>query len=367
MEINRSNYEIWVIDYLDGNLDADHLIMFKNFLNKNPDIEQEMNYFEPIIAIPEEKKYHFKTSLKKKSADLSDDQFCYLCIAYFENDLSEEQSEELHVIVANNPLREKTFNLISKLRLSPGEIEYIDKSRLKKQITNGNPVLRIILAGLSVAASVAIFFLAFNNLSEEKEITTALNSTTETLDPLIQINPIEEPLINIPEQTEINTNVSSSPENVSFRTNNVDESALPVYEDPAIAPEFIEETTVIGLFNLEKIYNINVDFATPIQTGTLVAINNRTPSPVATGEPKGLKNYIAGIFRKKILKDENPASGPLKGYEIADFGIDGLNKILGWNMSFEKLTDKNGDISSLVFSSNLVKINAPARKVVVVQ
>src|SRR5512137_50486 len=132
MKIDRSNYEIWLIDYLDGNLGDDQIGIIKSFLEDNPDLEQEMRFLENCNTHPGKEVYPDKSFLIKNASDLSDEQFNCLCIAYAENDLTKSQSEELFEIVAANSLREKTFNLIRRIKLEPYQIKYQRKNKLKK-------------------------------------------------------------------------------------------------------------------------------------------------------------------------------------------------------------------------------------------
>jgi len=41
MQIDRSNYEIWLIDWLDGKLDDPEVEQLQRFLGDNPDIKEE--------------------------------------------------------------------------------------------------------------------------------------------------------------------------------------------------------------------------------------------------------------------------------------------------------------------------------------
>ena len=43
MQIDRSNYEIWFIDWLDGNLNSLQVEQLKLFLDQNPDLREELN------------------------------------------------------------------------------------------------------------------------------------------------------------------------------------------------------------------------------------------------------------------------------------------------------------------------------------
>ena len=42
MKIDRNNYEIFVLDFLEGNLDSDEMNEFRSFLEKNPELKQDV-------------------------------------------------------------------------------------------------------------------------------------------------------------------------------------------------------------------------------------------------------------------------------------------------------------------------------------
>ena len=75
-----------------------------------------------------------------------------------------------------------------------------------------------------------------------------------------------------------------------------------------------------------------------------------------------LSKFIARVFREKILKEEPGSDAPVKPYEIAAAGIDGLNWLFGWDMSLVAVNNKEGDLKSIYFSSRILKFNAPVRK-----
>jgi hypothetical protein len=75
-----------------------------------------------------------------------------------------------------------------------------------------------------------------------------------------------------------------------------------------------------------------------------------------------LSRFIAKTFREKILKETKAKDTPLKAYEIAEAGVSGLNKLLGWEMALDKKNDENGELKSVYFSSKILKFNAPVKK-----
>ncbi len=51
MQIDRSNYEIWFIDWLDGNLTGKEIEQLKLFLDQNPDLREEFNDLAPVNMV----------------------------------------------------------------------------------------------------------------------------------------------------------------------------------------------------------------------------------------------------------------------------------------------------------------------------
>ena len=62
------------------------------------------------------------------------------------------------------------------------------------------------------------------------------------------------------------------------------------------------------------------------------------------------------------MKENVYDNSPLKSYEIAEAGISGLNKLLGWQMALSTSNDENGDVKSVYFSSKMLKFNVPVKK-----
>ena len=88
-------------------------------------------------------------------------------------------------------------------------------------------------------------------------------------------------------------------------------------------------------------------------------------SPVSIDYDDGRSNigkFIARTFRDKILREKKVNDTPLKPYEIAEAGITGLNKLLGWEMALNEKTDVDGNVKSIYFSSKMLKFNAPVKK-----
>jgi hypothetical protein len=131
--IDRNNYEIFFIDYIDGNLPLGEIDLLLDFLNENPDLAEELKGLEKIILRPV---FHLQNSfahLKKTDLDLPEI-FEETCIRAIENDLSDK---ELHDFDDYLQQREDQKRIFELYRLTVSEpdpfIVYEKKYRLKKK------------------------------------------------------------------------------------------------------------------------------------------------------------------------------------------------------------------------------------------
>ena len=97
MKPNRSNYEGWFIDYIDGNLNTRDVDQLLSFLGENSDLKEEFDEISNFRIKPDNKIFSNKLLLKKSVSDLPESQFEFLCVAAAEGDLHEEQISELGI------------------------------------------------------------------------------------------------------------------------------------------------------------------------------------------------------------------------------------------------------------------------------
>ena len=95
MEINRHNYEAYLLDQLEGRLSVDDQEKLHDFLLLNPDCHRELSEIEPWILDGEELSFQNSKRLKKELPDhstiLENHNFDLYSIARMEGDLSDDQ------------------------------------------------------------------------------------------------------------------------------------------------------------------------------------------------------------------------------------------------------------------------------------
>ncbi len=156
MKINRNNYEIFFIDYLDNNLSQSNLLEFMAFLAENPDLEDELNNIKNVKLISEKIDFVFKSDLKKSA--ITSESFYELCIKYIENEINIEEKNELFDAIKQNPTFKNEFELfkLTVLKLD-NSISFSNKSALKRRILN--PYYKNIIKFASVAAAAIVLFV----------------------------------------------------------------------------------------------------------------------------------------------------------------------------------------------------------------
>jgi len=136
--INRNNYESYLIDLMEGNLDARTTEEVMLFLDANPDIKEEFAEFENVAVEPVEVTFEDKSALKQKEVlpvgSVSEENYETKFIAYYEHDLSLLERKDVEQFVKLNPDLKKEFVFFGKLIISKDEsIVFAGKDDLYKR------------------------------------------------------------------------------------------------------------------------------------------------------------------------------------------------------------------------------------------
>ncbi len=104
--ITKENYEIYVIDYLEGTLPDSIVKEMESLLITYPDLKETLNNLEETKLLPIEVKFSRKKRLKKEE--------CYECVDYYAIAAAEQSLTEIDRINLGNHIYDADFkNLIS--------------------------------------------------------------------------------------------------------------------------------------------------------------------------------------------------------------------------------------------------------------
>lgn len=361
MDINRNNYESFFIDYLDGGMPPDQVIKLMSFLKENPDLKTELEEFEEINVKPDKKRFESKTSLKKAFV-VNDSNFDNLCIASLEGDLTNEESILFQTWLKQNPLKAREFELYKKTRLIPEKITFDFKSTLKK-----SSVARIftpkVRGYFSAAASIIILITLYLFISKpDNENTIISEIITDTTTVETKSQPSQEPQTKLNIEKEIipyNKSGDSKQHENKPRSNNIVEKPV-IAQDLNIGPDksnhLIQPDTIDLTLNKIQRKEINPLPEKSI-LAALVSIKNLEVVE-NTHDNLTLSQMAVKTFKSEILKEEKTKINPDKFtlWDIADVGIIGINKIIGWKMDFDKEYNDDGELIALGFDSNTISL-----------
>lgn len=348
MKISRSNYEIWFTDSADNNLTKAQIEELNIFLQLNPDLKEEYEEFMDAMNSDRHSCFRGKERLTKSPEELPEDQFEMLSVAFHENDLTGKQREEVLEMVAADAEKKKIFDTIGRIRLRAPATPYGRKEALLRK-TPISAVLRVTWIALGAAASVAAIMLVSSLLRFEKPSDLPLAAASR-----------DSILINAPQKLTAprneagkepafnhNRNIIASVEKQEMQSISVSERNTPEQADIPGKISFTGAVFIAGIASPQK----------------YLAGSTASFSPVAVDDGRSrISKFIARTFREKILNEKEVSDTRLKGYELAEAGIDGLNKLLGWEMALTTKSDENGDVNSVSFKSKIIRFSAPVKK-----
>jgi hypothetical protein len=167
MNIDRTNYEVFFLDFFEGSLSDEQCQRLIAFLEENPDLKHEFDLFDfvgldaadlPIFKNKESLKKTEEIQLNVISLQNYNDFF----IAWHEGDLTDQQKIETQMFVEENPSLKQDFEVFAKMKFeAEAHVTYAHKNLLKRKTTM-LAFHRYISVASSVAAVFLIAFFAFN-------------------------------------------------------------------------------------------------------------------------------------------------------------------------------------------------------------
>lgn len=147
MKIDRSNYEVFFLDYIEGNLSPELVAELHVFLALNPDLDEELRGLDQSVLFNSDEVFDLKDSLKKSELPVSQEELDEMLISELDGLASQEViakldqwSAQYHVIAIQRAAMQQT-------RLAPGSETFDFKSLLRFDQTPDMSQTDMLLAG----------------------------------------------------------------------------------------------------------------------------------------------------------------------------------------------------------------------------
>lgn len=380
MSINKSNYEQYFLDYLDGNLDTGMVAELMVFLAQNPELETELNSFEEITLTPEPISFTGKDFLKKTDSTLA--RFEDRCIARLEGDMSLKEEKKFDQYLGQNPNKKKEYELFIKTILQPDtSIVFADKDELKKSIKS-IPITRWLYPAISVAASILLVVFLYgllftgntgNNTGEEWV-------AIENDHPSFSINP-DSAVANKTGSDDKTNNTGQTTGDKNNTDRQVKEKIGGKKEKTTPVPIKKHKNPVDNIYYFETIgykqtiaaapietINIDIDTKMKLVKGNPVDLvaglnfpqqNNKTPK--VEEEYLSIKELLTSTVKAQLF-NKGKKEDKITLWDIAKAGVEGLNRVTGSDISFSTEYDPESDTNILAFNSKNLDFSTKLRK-----
>ncbi|KYP15693.1 hypothetical protein [Flavihumibacter sp. CACIAM 22H1] len=173
MNINRNNYEVFFLLYIDKELSDPEKLVVEDFLRSNPDLQLEMDMLRATV-LPEEsltegfpdKSTLFRTENTTTLVNISNHESYF--ILYADDELNNEEKAATEQFVYANPEFQAEFELFQKAKLRPDtSIVFPDKELLyRKEAGKIRPLFPVWTR--YAAAAVLVLSIGFFWLNQEK-------------------------------------------------------------------------------------------------------------------------------------------------------------------------------------------------------
>jgi len=346
MEINRNNYEIFFLDYLDGNLKKEDTDRFLDFVNQNPDLKEELEGIGNVKLPAEEISFDNKESLYK-SEDQKADNEDFMAVAYMEGDLSEPEKSLFLKQLKSHPEKAGNLELMMKTRLHPDETIVFPA---KKKLYRKSSAQQFVYWGIRAAAILLLVF-AFRtvlDLSKNRETIsrteTLARNNNQTAVQTEKAEPVK------PEPQLETDNISEAVEAPELPEENKTEK--PVAVNKRVAPVVTPKQTPLPATGQMQ----------PLQLRSVQLLPENRQQPALAGISTKTKNdesdyyTLDSYFAEKVLhikKSDKP-----ENKSLLESGLDLAGNVSGKRISYKT---EEGKVSKISFDSRILAFSVPVK------
>ncbi|MDO9374108.1 MAG: hypothetical protein Q7T76_06810 [Ferruginibacter sp.] len=119
MNINRNNYESFFLLYIDNELSAEQKIAVDQFVQINPDLEEELVMLQQTVLKADELEFDFKESLFRSATSANEIE--QQLLLHLDNELSSPEHQQITRLIQNDPSVKKQWELLQATRLDKNE------------------------------------------------------------------------------------------------------------------------------------------------------------------------------------------------------------------------------------------------------
>jgi hypothetical protein len=348
MKFNRGNYELFVIDFLEGKLSEEDHILFVKFLKDHPEINEEIKDIHNAQLQPDDEQFSGKHILKKniKTSKYQDD-FYNNCIAYLEGDLGSAEKINFENWISDNPQKIHELELFRKVYLKADmNITFSPKSGLKKRFIISNRIRLVSI--LTTAAAVIIFIIIFVRPTDIKDRNVITEDSINRSKVTIEKEIFAEEMEPFNEITGKSQEVESN--NIQLGKSELDKTSKE------------QGAKDIEKISIEPVSSILAQIENHSSVGY-----NKLKQPDERKE-RNFDEYktLGEYVNENILSDffsvqESGKHEKITLWNLASNSLEGINNMTDGGYVLDKETNKNGNLKRISIETPLLGISIPVK------
>jgi len=332
IKIGLDNYEVWFLDFLEGNLNKSRLEELDRFLSLHPEMKEELHEME-LLHLPAEKiSFKGKSGLKHTPADYAGvTEEDYQCIAFMEGDMNRSEQIRFKDQLKKDKNLKRKLHLFTRTRLVPdASVFYPGRARLKKK-------RRLVSAWIYPLAAAVVTGLAFWLWP---------GKTPEVNHPHYLQMAVKESLL------DLNKN------DITLKNSTIQLPAAPGFMIPGKENRNIQPMAYLPR---KSLHHLPVTVRQSDESGVMLAETRLISKADDTYET--LYELALRLFRERILGE--PAELVKKQqftlWEVADVGVQKLNNLMDTGIDIEREYNSTGNLKKVNFNSRLLALSLPHR------
>ncbi len=351
--INRNNYEVYLIDYMDGKLDAVQVSELLLFLEQNRDIKEEFEGLDTINIAAEETVSFNRELLKKPTFAEVKESYYPLLVNTIETTINLEEKQQLEKAKQVYPELVKEEQLFRSTVVTPDlSVTYPSKKELKKAVpvrVDFSMVIRIAAAILLLAGGWWYFRSAPAQMADADKPGLS-PKTSKREQPIAQKSTTEKTGSGYAE-TEKTRDLKEPGKTPALIPFTPPVHTLPDNQPVLTAQMIIETKTPL----LQPVKKALQDEPVLIPVTTLMAYQTPTQKqaqPVFTEIPEVI---YAGVQARKqeVLTEENkPGNNQVKASDAGWAALSIINRVTGADIKVIRKYDQAGKKTGIEIAAN---------------
>jgi len=373
MEINRNNYEAYLLDLLEGRLTAEEEQKVRDFLSMHPDlsagVEEQDLWFLEKRDIPFPGREQLKKEFPDDSSVLDDNNFDLFSIARLEGDLTPAQEQEHASLVARDEEKSRQWELWQQTHLPVTTVLYEHKKRLKKREGWNSRViwLSVISSAAVIALLITLLKMDTGNLEQQLIVEQAVTEQGVTEQGATEQAVTDQAVTDqsITEQEIAVLSPSESPQAYSLteekedqkenKKNEENEGKVMLPDTTDRSNQIIKERLEIGPIHMATLARNHVH---PEDEGIYDRIKPLDLPPGSIHLTSLSLAQLAELDLQEMF-DEYTQENEISLWTLANAGIKGINKITGSEISLLAARDEEGDVSGFHLKGRRFSIETP--------